>query len=138
MAIRYLETNSVNPFYNLAFEEYVLRNRKEGDYLLLWQNHNTIVVGQHQNAEAEINRTFVEEHAINVVRRSTGGGTVYHDLGNLNYSFITDSGDASQLTMERFTKPIVSALQCLGLSAEASGRNDILVEGKRFPAQRKG
>ena len=73
----------------------------------------------------------MEEHEIKVVRRSTGGGTVYHDLGNLNYSFITDSGDASQLTMERFTRPIVSALQRLGLAAEASGRNDILVEGKK-------
>lgn len=115
----------------MAFEEYVLRNRKEDAYLLLWQNSNTIVVGQNQNAEAEINRAFVEEHKINVVRRSTGGGTVYHDLGNLNYSFITDSGDASQLTMARFTQPIVSALQRLGLDAEASGRNDILVNGKK-------
>lgn len=121
----------MNPFYNLAFEEYVLRNRTDGDYLLLWQNDNTIVVGQNQNTEAEVNRAFVEEHGIKIVRRSTGGGAVYHDMGNLNYSFITDSGDAAKLTMERFTKPIVSALQQLGLDAEASGRNDILVGGKK-------
>ena len=65
------------------------------------------------------------------VRRTTGGGAVYHDLGNLNYSFITDVGDAERLTMERFTRPIVEALQGLGLQAEASGRNDILVEGRK-------
>ena len=96
--VNYLETGSLSPFYNLAFEEYVLAHRTKGDYLMLWQNDNTIVIGQNQNAEAEINRSFVEEHHINVVRRSTGGGAVYHDLGNLNYSFITDVGDAEQLS----------------------------------------
>ena len=73
----YLETGSTDPRYNLAFEEYVLTHRLEGDYLLLWQNDNTIVIGQNQNAEAEINRSFVEQHHINVVRRMTCGGAVY-------------------------------------------------------------
>ena len=127
----YLETGSTDPRYNLAFEEYVLTHKREGDYLLLWQNDNTIVIGQNQNAEAEINRAFVEAHHINVVRRMTGGGAVYHDLGNLNYSFITDAGDTGQLTMSAFTGPVVAALQGLGLEAEASGRNDILVSGKK-------
>lgn len=127
----YLETKSQNPHYNLAFEEYVLEHRTKGDYLLLWQNDNTIVVGQNQNTEEEINRAFVEEHQIQVVRRMTGGGAVYHDLGNLNYSFITGVEDAGRLTMERFTKPVVAALQGLGLQAEASGRNDILVNGRK-------
>ncbi len=127
----YLETHSQNPYYNLAFEEFVLTHRLEGEYLLLWQNDNTIVVGQNQNTEAEINRSFVEEHHINVVRRSTGGGAVYHDLGNLNYSFITDAGELQELAMQRFTAPVVEALKGLGLNAEASGRNDILVEGRK-------
>lgn len=131
MPVTYLETGSQNPYYNLAFEEFVLTRRREGDYLLLWQNDNTIVVGQNQNTEAEINRAFVEANGIRVVRRSTGGGAVYHDLGNLNYSFITDVGDAERLTMERFTRPVVEALRGLGLHAEASGRNDILVEGRK-------
>jgi lipoate-protein ligase A len=127
----YLETASHDPFYNLAFEEYVLTHKTEGDYLILWQNENTIVVGQNQNTEEEINRPFVESHHINVVRRMTGGGAVYHDLGNLNYSFITDAKDASQLSISRFTIPVIQALSELGLYAEASGRNDILVNGKK-------
>ena len=125
----YMETGSTDPTCNLAFEEYVLTHRREGAYLLLWQNDNTIVVGRNQNTAQEIDPAFVEQHHIRVVRRSTGGGAVYHDMGNLNYSFITDIGDAERLTMERFTRPIVAALQGLGLQAEASGRNDILVEG---------
>ncbi len=129
--IHYLETHSVDPAYNLAFEETVLTHRREGDYLLLWQNGTTIVVGQNQNAEAEINRAFVEANDIQIVRRMTGGGAVYHDLGNLNYSFITDAGDVERLTMDRFTRPVVDALRALGLNAEASGRNDILVDGRK-------
>ena len=92
----YLETGSVDPAYNLAFEEYVLQNLRQGDILILWQNANSVIVGRNQNAEAEINRAFVEEHGIKVVRRNTGGGAVFHDLGNLNYSFITDAEKTSQ------------------------------------------
>ena len=127
--MRYLETGSTNPAFNLAFEEYVLTCKRKGDYLILWQNDNTIVIGQNQNAEAEINQAFVEQKRIHVVRRSTGGGAVYHDLGNLNYSFITDVGNLDRISMNRFTEPIVSALRKLGLPAEASGRNDILING---------
>lgn len=127
----YLETGSTDPFYNLAFEETVLSTRLEHDYLLLWQNDKTVVIGQNQNTVAEINQEFISRHGIRVVRRNTGGGAVYHDLGNLNYSFISDVGNADQLMKERFTAPIVTALQNLGLDAEASGRNDILVSGRK-------
>lgn len=127
----YLETLSHDPAYNLAFEEYVLRTRTEGDWLILWQNENTVVVGLNQNTLEEIDPDYVQAQNIRVVRRSTGGGAVYHDLGNLNFSFITDAGDLETLTMERFTTPVANALRGLGLDAEASGRNDILVSGKK-------
>lgn len=127
----YLETGSNDPAYNLAFEEYVQRNRREGNYLILWQNQNAVIIGRNQNAEEEINRAFVDQHNIRVIRRNTGGGAVYHDMGNLNYSFITDAGDMTQRTGRLFTEPVVKALCNLGLDAEASGRNDILVSGRK-------
>lgn len=125
----YLETGTMDPYYNLAFEEYILTHRMTGDYLILWQNDNTVVIGQNQIAEAEVNLPFVKEHEVRIVRRTTGGGAVYHDRGNLNYSFITDAGDVEEMTMERFAKPVVEALRKLGLKAAVSGRNDILVNG---------
>lgn len=127
----YLETGSTDPYYNLAFEETVLSKRLDGEYLILWQNANTVVIGQNQNTVAEINQEFIDRYRIRVVRRNTGGGAVYHDLGNLNYSFIADVGNAEELMKERFSSRIVAALQNLGLDAEVSGRNDILVSGKK-------
>ena len=127
----YLETGSQDPYFNLAFEEFVLSTRTSGDYLLLWQNANTVVLGQNQNAEEEINRAFIEQHHIHVVRRSTGGGAVYHDLGNLNYSFISDAGTHCLDSLQRFMQPVVLALRGLGLDAAVSGRNDILIEGRK-------
>lgn len=132
MSIHYLETGSVDPCYNLALEQYVLEQRREGDWLMLWQNRNTVVVGLNQNTAEEINASFVEEHGITVVRRMTGGGAVYHDLGNLNYSFIQDVGNAEELTIGRFTEPVCRALASLGVQASVSGRNDILVDGKKI------
>lgn len=127
----YLETGSTDPAYNLAFEEFVLKNRPEGDYLILWQNRNAVIVGRNQNALEEINREFVDQHDIHVIRRNTGGGAVYHDLGNLNYSFITDYTDGDTAAGNRFTVTVVQALRELGLDASASGRNDILVSGQK-------
>ncbi|MDL2313880.1 lipoate--protein ligase [Desulfovibrio sp. OttesenSCG-928-C14] len=129
--MKVLKMPGTDPYLNLATEDYILTNLTQGDYLLLWRNNNTIVVGLHQNTQEEINSVFVEERKVSVVRRRTGGGAVYHDLGNLNFSFITDAREAALITMERFTLPIVEALREMGLEAEASGRNDILVGGKK-------
>lgn len=127
----YLETGSTDPAYNLAFEEYVQTHRRTGNYLILWQNRNAVIIGRNQNAQEEINAAFVKEHGIRVVRRNTGGGAVYHDMGNLNYSFITDAGDIAQRSAQLFTAPVVGALRALGMDAEASGRNDILISGRK-------
>ena len=132
MAVHYLETGSTDPYYNLAMEQYVLEHRKDGEWLMLWQNANAVIIGMNQNTAEEINPEFIREHNIKVVRRMTGGGAVYHDLGNLNYSFITDIGDAEQLSIRRFSEPVCRALGALGVEAETSGRNDILVQGKKI------
>lgn len=124
----YLETHSHDPAYNLAFEEYVFLHRKTEDYLLLWQNAPAVIIGQNQNTLAEIDHSYTESHNISVVRRTTGGGAVYHDLGNINYSFITDAHTGAD-SYRRFTDPVIRALCALGLHAEVSGRNDILADG---------
>lgn len=131
MSVSYIETGSTDPCFNLAFEEYILKNRREGDWLLLWQNANTVVVGLNQNTAEEVNAAFTREHNITVVRRITGGGAVYHDLGNLNYSFITDLGDAANMSIAQFSRPVCRALASMGVMAEVSGRNDIMVGGKK-------
>lgn len=129
--MKYLETESTDPYYNLAYEEWVLTHFGKGEYLILWQNDNTVVIGCNQNTLEEINASFVREHQINVVRRTTGGGAVYHDLGNLNFSFITDYDREKGTDMSEFTALVVDALKSLSLPASASGRNDILVDGKK-------
>ena len=128
----FMDIRSTDPTYNLALEEYLLLNHTQGEILLLWQNANTIVIGRNQNTEEEINRPFVEEHGITVVRRTTGGGAVYHDMGNLNYSFIQDVGDPETMSIAALAVPVVNALATMGVTAEVSGRNDILVDGKKI------
>ena len=125
----YLETNSLDPAYNLAFEEYVLEHRRTGDWLLLWQNARTVVIGLNQLAAAEVDESYARANGITVVRRATGGGAVYHDLGNLNYSLIGDALDPAGMSMARFMEPVCRALRSLGVPAEATGRNDVTVDG---------
>lgn len=122
-----------DPRINLAIEEYALTNLDvEEGLLLFYINQPSIIIGRNQNTIEEINTDYVEENDIIVVRRLSGGGAVYHDLGNLNFSFLTkDEGDNFQ-NFKKFTQPVVDALNHMGVKAELSGRNDILAEGKKF------
>ncbi|MGG3943176.1 lipoate--protein ligase [Peribacillus psychrosaccharolyticus] len=122
-----------DPMMNLAIEEYVLRNLDINEsYLLFYINEPSIIIGKNQNTAEEINTEYVEEKGIKVVRRLSGGGAVYHDLGNLNFSFITKDDGESFHNFQKFTEPVVKALKKLGINAELSGRNDILAEGKKI------
>lgn len=118
---------------NLALEEYVLRNAQtDEDMLLFYINAPSIIIGRHQNTLEEINCDYVDDHGIRVVRRLSGGGAVYHDLGNLNFSFITESKPENFRNFKKFTEPVVKALAALGVPAELSGRNDLLVDGRKI------
>lgn len=129
--MKYIRLKTTDPHLNLAVEEYLFRHSEE-DIFMLWQNSPTVVVGKNQNAYAEVNTEYAKEHGINIVRRITGGGAVYHDLGNLNYTFITSVEKAKALDYEYFTRPIIDALENLGLTATLSGRNDLECNGKKF------
>lgn len=122
-----------DPRINLAIEEYILRNMdiEKDDYLLFYINQPSIIIGKNQNTIEEINTDYVEENNIIVVRRLSGGGAVYHDLNNLNFSFLTKDDGNSFHNYKKFTQPVVNALANLGVNAELSGRNDILAEGRK-------
>lgn len=122
---------STDPCFNLACEEYLLFHEDEPVFML-WQNEPSVIIGRNQNAYAEVNTAFTEEHGIKVVRRLTGGGAVFHDLGNLNYTFIVPEKDSSVLNFSYFAAPIIGALKDLGVHAELSGRNDLTVDGKKI------
>ena len=131
--MQYIESFSTDPAWNLALEEFVFSHMdRSKTYFILWQNHNTVVIGKNQNTIAEINSAFVQEHDIHVVRRLSGGGAVYHDLGNLNFSFIADASAMNEINFTRFCQPVVDTLQSLGVPAEVNGRNDMIIQGRKF------
>lgn len=128
----YIESDCHNPAFNLALEQYVfdVMDRKNS-YFMLWQNEPSIIIGKNQNTAAEINQSYVREHQIQVVRRLSGGGAVYHDKGNINFTFITDQ-DGELFDFSKFCIPVIKALKSVGVKAEITGRNDIEIEGKKF------
>ncbi|MDX8045734.1 lipoate--protein ligase [Gracilibacillus sp. S3-1-1] len=122
-----------DPMINLAIEEYVLKNFGADDtYLLFYINAPSIIIGKNQNTIEEINTDYVEEQGIKVVRRLSGGGAVYHDEGNLNFSFITKDDGNSFHNFAKFTEPVVEALNKLGVPAELKGRNDLVADGRKI------
>ncbi|WP_394121635.1 lipoate--protein ligase [Planococcus donghaensis] len=122
-----------DPRINLAIEEYLLKTMdvEKDPFLLFYINEPSIIIGKNQNTAEEINTDYVDSNGIHVVRRLSGGGAVYHDLGNLNYSFITVDDGNSFRNFRKFTEPVVKALQSLGVNAELSGRNDLMAEGRK-------
>lgn len=121
-----LTLGSTDPFFNLSAEEYLLHEKSE-DFFLLWQNEPCVVIGKNQVAADEINPDYISARSLPVVRRMTGGGAVYHDRGNLNFSFIIN-GEADRVELCR---PVIDVLRSIGVVAEISGRNDILVAGRK-------
>lgn len=105
---------------------------KGKDYFLLWQNDNTVVVGRYQNTTAEVDLDAARQHGVRIVRRMSGGGAVYHDMGNLNFSFVTDADKHTEFDFKVFILPLVETLRKLGVTAQFNGRNDVAIDGKKF------
>lgn len=128
-----IKNTSTNPYFNLALEEYALKHLDIDDNIvILWQNEPTVVVGRNQNTIEEIDAKYIKDNNINVVRRLSGGGAVYHDLGNLNFTFIEKNTSDSVSNFKKFTQPVINALGRLGILAVFTGRNDITIDEKKF------
>jgi lipoate---protein ligase len=131
MKMLYIQNDFTNSYFNQAVEEYFMKNTSE-ECFMLWRNEPCVFIGKNQNAIAEINIDFVKENNVRVNRRYSGGGAVFHDLGNINFTFLTNKVENEGIDFRKFTLPIINALRELGINAEFSGRNDITIEGKKF------
>lgn len=129
----YLESRDTRSDFNLALEQHIFEQfPRDETYLMLWQNSSSVIVGKHQNTLEEVNVSFVCQQQIPVVRRLSGGGAVYHDLGNLNYTFIAEGKRGGTLDFSTFCQPLIQAVSALGVHAELTGRNDVTVDGRKF------
>ena len=129
--MRYIKNLHTDPYFNMAFDEYCLEHLKlDEPVFYLWQNRPSVIIGYNQEVNTEVNLAYLQQNDIALVRRVTGGGAVYHDLGNLNYTIVGCSEDLEKDYPE-YASFMIKALQKLGIPATLSGRNDILVEGKK-------
>ena len=129
--MKFLILKTTDPYLNLAIEEYLFEYSSD-DIFMLWQNEPTVVIGKNQNVQAEINMNYLKDNNIHIARRITGGGAVYHDLGNINYTFISSKNQKNEINFEYYTAPIIESIKNLGIYAKLSGRNDLTVDDKKF------
>ena len=130
--LRVIRTDCTDPYVNLAAEEHLTMNAVEGVMtLFLWQNAHTVVIGKNQNPWRECDVEAIKRDGIYLARRISGGGAVYHDLGNLNFTFIQDAA-GKEPDLGLFCRPVAQAIRTLGAEAEVNGRNDITVNGMKF------
>ena len=120
-----------DPYFNIASEEYLLKNFDD-EIIMLYINEPSVIVGKHQNTLAEINYTLAKQKGLSVIRRLSGGGSVFHDLGNLNFTFIKNGTPGKLVDFKGYTQPIVDALNEIGVNAEFGGHNSLLIGGKKF------
>ncbi|MGI1767551.1 lipoate--protein ligase [Streptococcus uberis] len=131
--MKYIVNKSNNPAYNIALEAYAFRELlSEDEIFILWINEPAIIIGKHQNTIQEINKEYIDAHGIHVARRLSGGGAVYHDLNNLNYTIISNKSEEGAFDFKTFSQPVIETLADLGVKAEFTGRNDLEINGKKF------
>lgn len=129
--MRYIINHCTDPAFNLAAEEWLLTNTNS-EIFMLWRNQLAVIVGRNQNTLSQIDESYVREHDIPVIRRLSGGGAVFHDLGNINFTFISPNKGDKGLDFKRFTTPILDALRQLGISGSFDGRNDLVIDGRKI------
>ena len=131
--MKYIVNTSNDPAYNIALEAYAFRELvNEDELFILWINRPAIIVGKHQNTIQEINKEYTDAHGIKVVRRLSGGGAVYHDLNNLNYTIISNKAVEGAFDFKTFSQPVMATVAFLGVKADFTGRNDLEIDGKKF------
>ena len=129
----YIENNSTDPFFNFALEYYLITEKKlpEDQIFIFWRTEPTLMVGKYQNTIEEINQDYAKENGIKVVRRITGGGTIYTDMGGWQFSFIT-RGQSESIDFSKYISPVIEGLKKLDVPAEFNSRNDLVIQGKKF------
>jgi len=130
----YIENDLTSPYFNFALEEYLMKEKdlNDNEIFMFWRTKPTVMVGKYQNTLEEINTKYVEENNVNVVRRVSGGGTIYTDMNSWQYSFIVKNYKGGSIDFKAFTQPIIRALEKQGVNAYFNSRNDLLIDGKKF------
>lgn len=129
--VQFFYQETTDSAFNLALEELLVREVND-EIFFLWQNSPAVIIGRNQNTLAEINSDFIHDNKVNVTRRNTGGGAVYHDLGNINYSYIVNFKEGCSINFADFAVPVIKTLAEMGVTADFSGRNDILINGRKI------